>query len=187
MGSFSFKRELKYGGHVHSTLGETIQLVGDHVVLSYQNDIEGSEEVTRAKKKLRRVHTSDFSNDPDYNRDVQIVIDENYLNYILLNSFYNANAFSLSETLLQYWPENIVGMAPIMLRLFMTVSVWKSLFPQLVDSYDDKTQVDFRCGFNKDFLAEGKLHDDLISRVILKDHNKVDVDMHFGCTILALE
>jgi hypothetical protein len=45
MQSFAFKRDLKYGSSIKHTLGETIALVGDHIVLAYSNDLEGNNEV----------------------------------------------------------------------------------------------------------------------------------------------
>jgi len=35
MNSFAFKKELKYGSAIRHTLGETISLVGDHIVMAY--------------------------------------------------------------------------------------------------------------------------------------------------------
>ena len=35
MSSFAFKTELKYSGSLHATLGETMNLVDDHLVIKY--------------------------------------------------------------------------------------------------------------------------------------------------------
>ena len=53
--------------------------------------------------------------------------------------------------------------------------------------YELTTQVDFRCGFNKKFLQEGGLKDSEVSRVIFKDDNFIDIDLHFGCAVYALD
>jgi hypothetical protein len=45
MQTFAFKRDLEFGGSIKHTLGETIQLVGDHIVLAYQNDLDGNSDV----------------------------------------------------------------------------------------------------------------------------------------------
>jgi hypothetical protein len=50
MQSFAFKRDLNYGSSIRHTLGETIQLVGDHIVLSYSNDLDGNNDVQEVKK-----------------------------------------------------------------------------------------------------------------------------------------
>ena len=49
MQSFAFKRDLKYGSEIRHTLGETISLVGDHIILAYSNDLEGNKEVLDSK------------------------------------------------------------------------------------------------------------------------------------------
>jgi hypothetical protein len=50
MQSFAFKRDLAYGSAIKHTLGETISLVGDHIVLAYSNDLDGCAEVQATKK-----------------------------------------------------------------------------------------------------------------------------------------
>jgi len=42
-------------------------------------------------------------------RDVQVVLDENYINYMFFSMFYDDKPFSLTETLLQYVPETFIG------------------------------------------------------------------------------
>ena len=49
MQSFAFKRDLKYGSEIRHTLGETISLIGDHIILAYSNDLEGNKEVLDSK------------------------------------------------------------------------------------------------------------------------------------------
>ena len=69
MQSFAFKRDLKYGSAIRHTLGETISLVGDHIVLAYSNDLEGNKEVIDTKQHLRRIDTA-FSDDDKNMKDV---------------------------------------------------------------------------------------------------------------------
>ena len=40
MSSFAFKKDLKHGAKIHSTMGETITLEGDHIIIQYSNELE---------------------------------------------------------------------------------------------------------------------------------------------------
>lgn len=48
---------------------------------------------------MRKINPK-FSNDKEFMRDVQVVLDENYINYMLFSMFYDDKPFSLTETLL---------------------------------------------------------------------------------------
>jgi len=69
MQSFAFHRELKYGNSIKHTLGETISLTGDHIVLVYQNDLQGDGQVLNTKKELRRIDLK-FSEEDRNMKDV---------------------------------------------------------------------------------------------------------------------
>ena len=81
MSSFAFKKDLALGAVAHSSLSETMNLEGDHVVINYDTEFEGAD-INELSKKMRRP-VPKFSDESDYMRDVQVVIDENYLNYQL--------------------------------------------------------------------------------------------------------
>ena len=93
-------------------------------------------------------------------RDVQIVIDENYVNDYFLNLFHSSEVISLTDTLAGYLPhEGVSGKAAqIALQLFMSTTVWKKWFPSLGVDFKFHKQVDLRCGFSKSFI-QGKLED----------------------------
>lgn len=101
-----------------------------------------------------------FSDEDDFMRDVQIVIDENYVNDYFLNLFHSSEVISLTETLSGYLPrKGITGSAAkIALQLFMSTTVWKKWFPTLGEEYKIHRQIDLRCGFSKSFI-QGKLQD----------------------------
>ena len=42
-------------------------------------------------------------------RDVQVIIDENYLNYHFFTMFYDEKAFSMTEQLLKFIPDSFLG------------------------------------------------------------------------------
>jgi hypothetical protein len=81
MSSFAFKKDLPMGATAHSSLSETMALEGDHVIISYDTDFEGAD-LNELSQKMRRIKPR-FSDESHYMRDVQVVIDENYLNYQL--------------------------------------------------------------------------------------------------------
>jgi hypothetical protein len=58
------------------------------------------------------------------------VIDENYMNYALLHDFLNSETFSLTESLISWWPENFLGGAT-MIRPIMSSGLWSFFFPKL--------------------------------------------------------
>jgi hypothetical protein len=68
---------------------------------------------------MRKVKT-EFSNEPAFMKDVQIAVDENYLNYMLFNFFESEEMFSLTETMFKYWPEDWMG-GPTVIRGLMSV------------------------------------------------------------------
>jgi hypothetical protein len=41
MKSFAFKRELRHGARLYSTLSETIGLDDEHLIIKYKNELEG--------------------------------------------------------------------------------------------------------------------------------------------------
>jgi len=43
MSSFAFKKELKHGAKIHSSMGETINLEGEHMIIQYSNELESDD------------------------------------------------------------------------------------------------------------------------------------------------
>ena len=173
MSSFAFKTELKWGGALHATLGETMHLTEDHLVIKYQTDFEHSEDrgVSSSQKDMRTIE-HDFSNDEELMKDVQIVVDENHLNLMLLNMFHHQETQSMTENLIGMWPDGFYGGAAV-IKSIMSVAVWSFFFPELAAKYSPTTQVDFRCGFGEEFLKQGGLQHGIVSKVHFKEHNKI--------------
>lgn len=189
MNSFAFKRNMEFGGSIHATLGETISLVDNHMVIKYQTDYEAApgteQDFMDDKKKLRKI-THDFSDDSNLNLDSQVVVDENNINYHLMNMFHQTGTYSLTEYLVSVWPEKFNGGA-LFIKGLMSVAVWGTFFPNLSKKYTPTTQVDLRCSFGKQFLKDGGLTEDDISKVRFIDENKVEGDLHFGCKVFAFD
>lgn len=131
MSSFAFKKDLKHGAKIHSTMGETINLEGDHMIIQYSNDIEAENqaEINEVKQNLRKIE-SQFSNEAVDMKDIQAVIDENYFNYGMLHEFLTAETFSLTEALVNWWPEDFYGGSSV-IRPLMSAGIWQAFFPNL--------------------------------------------------------
>ena len=133
MASFAFKKKLVLGSTAHSSLSETMQLVDDHVVISFDTDFDGGPDLTEVKQKTRHTKTK-FSDSNEAMRDLQVVIDENYVNYQLFNLFYQENVYSLTELLLEYIPDNFPATGPL-IKGILNTKVWSYLFPELTKDY----------------------------------------------------
>jgi hypothetical protein len=56
-------------------------------------------------------------------KDIQAVIDENYFNYGMLHEFLTSETFSLTETLVNWWPEDFYGGSTV-IRPLMSAAIW---------------------------------------------------------------
>jgi hypothetical protein len=101
MTSFAFKKELR-GTTGHSSLNEAITIDENNVLVSYTTEFEG-DNLETMKSNFKKI-TPQFKDDTKFMRDTQIVIDENYFNWVLFTMFTDAEQFSLTETLFKYWP-----------------------------------------------------------------------------------
>ena len=54
-------------------------------------------EIKNMNKALRSEFKTEFSSNVQHNRDVQIVFDENYLNYLFFSLFYRDNPISMFQ------------------------------------------------------------------------------------------
>jgi len=86
--------------------------------------------------------------------------------------FYSQKSYSLTETLVDLIPEEMMsGMGAIpIINAVMNTQVWQFLFPDLA-KYSKPQRLDFRCGFNKDYLQSGRLSNSKLSQVFLKEGN----------------
>lgn len=112
MSTFAFKKEIQLnkvlgetlGSAVaHSSLSEVMKLDGDHITMEYMTEFEGPD-LQETAKSMRRIR-AEYSQEPEHQRDVQIVIDENQLNYYFFSLFYADKPFSMTEKLLEMIPE----------------------------------------------------------------------------------
>jgi hypothetical protein len=61
-----------------------------------------------------------FSDESHHMRDVQVVIDENYINYQLFQLFYQKSVYSLTDALITYMPEDFLGGGAVIRALMST-------------------------------------------------------------------
>lgn len=80
--------------------------------------------------KTMRTTKAEFSEEPDYQRDVQVVIDENYVNYALFSMFYADKPFSVTEKLLEMIPEWLEP-AAFLIKAVMNARTFSVFFPEL--------------------------------------------------------
>ena len=110
-----------------------------------------------------------FSEEPAFNRDVQVVLDENYINYWFFTMFYHQGQFSLSEYLFSILPDDFgIG---AMLKVILNTNIFQYFFAGLKEEFGLNKRIDFKCGFNKEYLNQGHLHDTQISRVYFKEND----------------
>jgi len=183
MNSFAFKQELHHGNVAHSTLSETMALEGDHITVTFDTTFEGPD-LKDVKKQMREINPA-YSDDGEHMRDVQVVIDENYINYMLYNLYHKDKVFSVAEKLFDWLPEDFLG-GGTAIRALMSTQLWSFFFPELSE-FKTGSRLDFQCGFNKDFLITGQLDQVEISQVQFEEGNHIGVDLHFGCNVNVLE
>jgi len=79
-------------------------------------------------------------------------MDENYLNYLFFQQFYDKETYSMSEAFLSKMPENFAFGATAGIKTMMNTKVWGNIFKHLKDKYPSAKPVDFKCGMAKDYL-----------------------------------
>ena len=186
MASFAFKQELAHGSTAHATLSETMGLDGDHVVISYTTVFEGPGFDRSSTARQMRTVDAEYSNEANFMRDVQVLVDENYLNYLLFNLFYSGKLYSVNEQLFKLMPDSFVG-GGLALRAVMNSHLWAFLFPDLKYEATVNSQIDFKCGFSKEYLQEGDLEEAKISQVRFAGADTLEGDLHFGCGVYVRE
>ena len=96
--------------------------------------------------------------------------------------FYREKPYSLTEILLNYLPDDVM-MASSAVRMLMNTNVLRMFFPELKSEVGLNKPIDLKCGFNRDYLVQGKLDETKISQILLREDNIVDLNLHFGCGI----
>ena len=185
MSSFAFQTKVPMtDATASSSLSETMGLTGDHVLVNYLTEFDGAD-MSDLAKSVRNTKPK-FSDDAGFLRDVQVAVDENYLNHMLFQMFYKEQSYSATEALISILPENFIG-GSAGVKAVMNTQVWQFLFPSLKKDYPSGRGLDFRCGFSKDYLKKGHLEESRLSQVYFREGNRVDMDLHFGCGLFVYD
>ena len=86
--------------------------------------------------KLREVNMDEieFSNEPEFMKDVQLIIDENYLNEVFLQLFHSQKRFSLKEILISLLDTQsvfLLNAGKMAINSLMTSAVWSKWLPTI--------------------------------------------------------
>jgi len=60
-----------------------------------------------------------------------MIVDENYINYMLFNLFETESTYSITEWLFQMWPDQWLG-GPQAIRALMSAQIWSLFFPSVL-------------------------------------------------------
>lgn len=90
-----------------------------------------------------------------------MTLDENLINHLLMGLFYTKHTYSFTEFLLEMTPGSIKQLSQ-MASSFFTSTIFAPLFPKMQSEIGLGKRIDFRCGFNKQFM-NGKVEDAHIS------------------------
>lgn len=163
----------------HYSLARKIRLTEDYMEVDFKTEYEGRD-LADIENKLRKV-SPEFQQSNEHNKDVQVVIDENQVNYHLYTLFQAEKPFSLADLLVSVVPQEFAMMKP-MLKQMMNTQVLSLFFPKL-KAYGNR-KADLRCSLSKDELQKGRIKGD-ISTIRFMDDNKINLDLHFGCSLLV--
>jgi len=121
-----------------------MKLEGDHIIINYITEFEGAD-LRDTAKSMRSVKPK-FSDAPEHQRDVQVVIDENQINYYLFSMFHADKPFSLTEKLLEMMPEWMEPTA-FMTHAVMNAKTFSPFFPEL--KRHGSKRIDLKCNLDK--------------------------------------
>jgi hypothetical protein len=85
------------------SLSDHMQLSQDYLEVGIISELDVDHD--EFKEKLRRVIPL-FSQDPEFEKDVQMIFDENMINHLLLALHHSSKPISLRDLLLSWIPEN---------------------------------------------------------------------------------
>ena len=122
MSSFAFQTKIPMtDATAHSSLSETMGITGDHITVNYLTEFEGAD-MSELNKSVRNIKPK-FSDKGEFLRDVQVTVDENYVNLMLFQMFYKQKTYSLTEAIISILPDNFVG-GSAGVKAVMNTQVW---------------------------------------------------------------
>ena len=90
MTNFEYSKTLPNGINLYEQLAEDITIEGEHLNVKFEVSFDGLD-VKEFAHKLREIDIDsvEFSNEEEFMKDVQLIIDENYINEIFLQLFHS--------------------------------------------------------------------------------------------------
>ena len=98
--------------------------------------------------------------------------------------FYEDKPFSLTNMLIGQLPAEL-GFAGQAIKMLFNTQVFGAFMPEM-KTYGNR-KADLRCGFNKDYLEQGHLEQTSLSQIFLREGDKVEADLHFGCAVYVFD
>jgi hypothetical protein len=106
--------------------------------------------------ELRSIELGAFSEADEFKKDMQLIIDENYLNEFFLSLFHSQATYSLRDTLYAMLDDHtslVHSAGKLALATFMSTGMWQKWLPTIREDFGARTlPMDIRCGFSKEFM-----------------------------------
>ena len=167
-----------------ASLSEQMSVKGDYVNLMWTTDFQGRD-ISGVKSAFRDIRVPGFNEEARFQKDVQIVVDENYMNYFLFSMLYSEKNFSLVEFIEKIAKGNQI--ANMAMRILLNTNVLGVFMPEIKSEFGNQRPVDLRCGMNKKFLQDHLNQQDVISSIKLLDGDRFSGDMMLGCKIYVYD
>ena len=184
MGSFSFKTKVSMEADAQASLSEQMSVKGDYVNLMWTTDFQGRD-ISGVKSAFRDIRVPGFNEEARFQKDVQIVVDENYMNYFLFSMLYSEKNFSLVEFIEKIAKGN--QLANMAMRILLNTNVLGVFMPEIKSEFGNQRPVDLRCGMNKKFLQDHLNQQNVISSIKLLDGDRISAEMMLGCKIFVYD
>ena len=113
------------------------------------------EDQSSIARSMRNINPS-FSEEPEHQRDIQVVIDENQINYYLFSLFYADRPFSMTEKILELLPDWMEE-AGFLVHALMNAQTFSPFFPEL--RRHGTKRIDLKCNLDKQSLLDGQLEE----------------------------
>lgn len=177
MHQFDTSAKLQWTSTLQESLAEELVIKGDYLYLNFKISFAGTD-LDRFAKPLRK---PEAKFDDDFKYDLQLLVDENFLNEWFLELYEDPSQdFSLTETLKSWLPKGgLKGKASSLgMKALMSVNIWKNWFPTLTDSYGSTRTVDMKCGSSKQSIS-GYLDNTHVTQVQFHQDDSATFESHF--------
>lgn len=119
---------------------------GDFVNMAWTTEFSGND-LSGVKSSFRDIRPAGFNEADRFQKDVQIVVDENYINYFLFTLIYEEKPFSAIEAIEKLAKGN--QMVLMAMRIILNTNVIGVFMPEIKEEHGNGKVVDLKCGMNK--------------------------------------